>query len=62
MAACAVERRNDKPAADADGPLPGVGYAHTRADVVADPLNALAVLLTGEDVEPDLGPAIEALD
>src|ERR1700723_2344241 len=46
--------------ADTHRPIPGVGYPNTRADVIADPLDALAVLLGGEDIEPDFGPVREA--
>src|SRR6202789_300942 len=45
--------------ADTHRPIPGVGYPNTRADVIADPLNALAVLLGREYIEPDFGPVRE---
>src|ERR1700723_3160274 len=45
--------------ADAHGPIPGVGYLNSRADVIADPLNALAILLGREDIEADFGPVRE---
>ena len=47
--------------ADADGPVPAIGNADAGADVVADPLDAVAVLPAGEDVEADLGPVVDAL-
>ncbi len=46
--------------ADADGPVPAVGNADAGTDVVADPLDAVAVLPAGEDVEADLGPVVDA--
>jgi hypothetical protein len=47
--------------ADADRPVPGFGYADARADVVADPLDAVAVLFAGEDIETHFRPAVYAL-
>ena len=47
--------------AEAYGEVPALGGADARADVVADPLDALAVALGGEDVEADLGPGGDAL-
>src|SRR6202453_5500257 len=46
--------------ADAHRPIPGVGHPNARSDVIADPLNALAVLLGREDIEADFGPVREA--
>jgi len=46
---------------NSDGPMPILGDAHARADVVADPLHAEAALLRGEDVEADFGPIGKAL-
>jgi hypothetical protein len=46
--------------ADADGPVPTIGHANAGADMVANPLDAVAVLPTGEDVEAYLGPVVDA--
>src|ERR1019366_7963756 len=45
---------------DADRPMPAIGHADARADVVADPLHSVAGLLAGEDVEADLRPTGES--
>ena len=47
--------------ADADGPVPGGGDADAGTDVVADPLDTVAVLGAGEDVEAEFGPVVDAL-
>ena len=47
--------------AEADRPVPGVWDPNAGADVVADPLDAVAILLAGEDVETDFGPVVDAL-
>jgi len=40
--------------------MPAIGGADTRANVVADPLDAVAILPAGEDVEADLRPVVDA--
>ncbi len=48
--------------ADPNGPFPFFGNAHTRADVIADPLVALAVRSdTGKDVKAGFEPIVPAL-
>lgn len=47
--------------AEANGPLPFLGYVHARPNVVAHPIPALAVLRGSENVEPGLEPIIKAV-
>src|SRR5271156_1674187 len=45
----------------ADWPMPRVRHTHAGTDVIADPLNAAAVLLAGEDIEADFEPGVDPL-
>ena len=47
--------------AQADGPLPFFGDAHARADVIAHPIPALAVLRGSKNVESGFKPIREAM-
>src|SRR5580692_8224248 len=42
-------------------PSPGVRYPNARANMIAHPLHAMAVLLAGKDIEPDFRPVVETL-
>ena len=42
-------------------PVPTVGHAHARPDVVAHPLHAQPALLAGEDVKANFGPVVDPL-
>src|ERR1700678_2774870 len=61
-------RRIDRPLipnfnrqADADGPIPRFRNSHPGPDMVADPLPAHPGIRTGEDVETQLEPIVEAV-
>src|SRR5208283_5499153 len=47
--------------AHVDRPMPRLGNAHARANVVADPLIALGAAIAGEHVEPDFEPVVDTL-